>query len=135
MDIVPAFATITVFYDLAVISGFARFCAEIEQRVARADLFDGVSRDRIVHEPGAQIQKLEHRDAAPVVGVSAPDQKPQRQRPQEPAVVPLPFLIGFDELAELEELQVLLRRQKGPERGGGELDRLRVPRPPHLEQE
>jgi len=34
-DIVPAFATITVFYDLARVGGFAHFCSELEQRAAR----------------------------------------------------------------------------------------------------
>jgi len=37
VDIVPAFATITVFYNLAGIGGFGRFCAEIEKRVSQAD--------------------------------------------------------------------------------------------------
>ena len=37
VDIVPAFAMITVFYDLVPIGDFARFCAELEQRALRAD--------------------------------------------------------------------------------------------------
>ena len=36
-DIVPAFATVTVFYDLAGTGGFAHFCAEIEKRLKMAD--------------------------------------------------------------------------------------------------
>lgn len=37
VDIVPAFATVTVFYDPAHAGGYAQLCAEIELRAARAD--------------------------------------------------------------------------------------------------
>jgi len=50
-DIVPAFATITVFYDLARIGGFAHFCSELEQRVARADAAPAPGGARIVEVP------------------------------------------------------------------------------------
>lgn len=36
LDIVPAFASVTVFYDVARCGGYARLCAEIEARAARA---------------------------------------------------------------------------------------------------
>ncbi len=36
IEVVPAFATITLFYDATAIGGFAEFCAEIERRVAGA---------------------------------------------------------------------------------------------------
>lgn len=37
VDVVPAFASVTVFYDPARIGGFAQLCAAIEVRAARAD--------------------------------------------------------------------------------------------------
>lgn len=36
-EVVPAFATVTVFYDPAHIAGYSQLCAEIEARAARAD--------------------------------------------------------------------------------------------------
>ena len=50
-DVVPAFATITVVYDLANIGEFARFCAEIEKRVARTDSTLAADGARIVELP------------------------------------------------------------------------------------
>jgi len=51
VDIVPAFATITVFYDLTLINGFARFCGELEQRAARAGATLASGGARIVELP------------------------------------------------------------------------------------
>src|SRR5207245_823854 len=51
VEIVPAFATITVFYDLALVSGFANFCADLEQRVACADAPLAPSEARVVEVP------------------------------------------------------------------------------------
>ena len=43
VDIVAAFASVTVFYDATHTGGYARLCAEIEARVARAErLGDGL---------------------------------------------------------------------------------------------
>lgn len=51
VDIVPAFAAITVFYDLGRVGGFGRFCAEIEQRVNRADATFAPGGARIIEVP------------------------------------------------------------------------------------
>ncbi|MSU23385.1 MAG: 5-oxoprolinase subunit PxpB [Opitutus sp.] len=37
VDVVPAFATVTVFYDIAHIGTYAQLCAELETRAQRAD--------------------------------------------------------------------------------------------------
>ncbi len=52
VEVVPAFATVTLFYDAAAIGGFAEFCAEIERRVARASGSGVFSREpRVVEIP------------------------------------------------------------------------------------
>lgn len=50
-DIVPAFATITVFYDLTIIGSFTRFCLDLEQRVACADSTFASGGARVVEVP------------------------------------------------------------------------------------
>src|SRR5882672_10184077 len=37
VDVVPAFASVTVFYDAAHIGSYAQLCAAIEARAARAE--------------------------------------------------------------------------------------------------
>jgi inhibitor of KinA len=51
VDIVPAFGTLTVFYDLRLAGDFARFCAEIEKRAVRAGAALAQSDARIVEVP------------------------------------------------------------------------------------
>lgn len=51
VDVVAAFGTITVFYDLALIGEFARFCAELEQRAAGADAAPSSADARVVEIP------------------------------------------------------------------------------------
>jgi inhibitor of KinA len=51
MDIVPAFATITMFYDLPNTGGFAHFCVEIEKRVNKAGAIFSAAAARIVDIP------------------------------------------------------------------------------------
>ena len=105
------------------------------QRVARADLLDGVARDGIVHEPRAQVEQFEHRHAAAVVDITAANQKPQGESSEIPAVVFFALLVGLDRLSELEELEIPLGRHEGPEHRGPELDRFVVPGPSHLVEE
>ena len=38
VDVVPAFASVTVFYDAVHCGGYAHLCAELEARVARTEL-------------------------------------------------------------------------------------------------
>lgn len=51
VDIVSAFATVTVFYDVTRIGGFAHFSAEIERRVSRADVTFAPGMGRTVEVP------------------------------------------------------------------------------------
>lgn len=50
-EVVPAFATVTVFYDPAHIAGYAQLCAEIEARVARSDAALVTLEARVVEIP------------------------------------------------------------------------------------
>lgn len=49
--VVPAFATITVFYEVGRIREFGDFCAEIEHRVSRADATFAMGDARMVEVP------------------------------------------------------------------------------------
>lgn len=51
VDVVPAFATVTVFYDPARIAGYAQLCAEIEARATRADATLVTQEARVVEIP------------------------------------------------------------------------------------
>ena len=51
VDIVPAFASVTVFYDLAQVGGYERLCQEIEKRVERVDTADLRREARVMEIP------------------------------------------------------------------------------------
>ncbi len=51
VDVVAAFGAITVYYDLPLIGEFARFCADIEQRSARAEATPPSGAARVVEIP------------------------------------------------------------------------------------
>ena len=51
IDIVPAFATVTVFYDLLRIGGFESFCAELKTRAGRAAVSPPHDSGRLVEIP------------------------------------------------------------------------------------
>jgi inhibitor of KinA len=51
VDIVPAFATVTVFYEPAQVGGFAPLCAALEARAARAEAGRPAGEARIVEIP------------------------------------------------------------------------------------
>jgi KipI family sensor histidine kinase inhibitor len=50
-DVVPAFATVTIFYDIAHSAGFAGLCAELEAIAARADSAVVGAEPRLVEIP------------------------------------------------------------------------------------
>lgn len=51
VEVVPAFTTVTVFYDPARIAGYAELCAEIEVRAGRADATLATQEARVVEIP------------------------------------------------------------------------------------
>ncbi|HVS53319.1 MAG TPA: 5-oxoprolinase subunit PxpB [Opitutaceae bacterium] len=50
-DVVPAFASVTVFYDIARVAGFAELCAELEALATRADAAVVGAEPRLVEIP------------------------------------------------------------------------------------
>lgn len=78
VDIVPAFASVTVFYDLAHLGDFAAFCAELEAIAARAqDAMERVD-PRLVEVPvcyggefGPDLEHVAERAGLPPTGVVA----------------------------------------------------------------
>lgn len=51
VDVVPAFTSVTVFYDATHTGGYARLCAEVEARAARADASLVSQEARVVEIP------------------------------------------------------------------------------------
>lgn len=51
VEVVPAFASVTVYYDAMLIGGYARLCAEIEARAVRAESARGVQPARRMEIP------------------------------------------------------------------------------------
>ena len=51
VDVVPAFASVTVFYDVAQVGGYERLCREIATRAERGETAESRREARVIEIP------------------------------------------------------------------------------------